>query len=115
MVAAAFNGLGIAGIAPKVTLVNIRAGQDSGGFFLQPSIDALTYAGSVGIDVVNMSFFTDPWLFNCLNNPADTPEQQLEQRTIREATQRALDFARQWCPAGRGARQREHRPRQADR
>jgi lantibiotic leader peptide-processing serine protease len=77
-----------------VTLVNIRAGQDSGFVFLQPTIDALTYAGSVGIDVVNMSFFTDPWLFNCLNNPADTPAQQQEQRTVREATQRAVDFAR---------------------
>jgi subtilisin family serine protease len=93
-VAAAINGLGVAGIAPKVTLVNIRAGQDSGFVFLQPSIDALTYAGTVGIDVVNMSFFIDPWLYNCLDNPADTPEQQQEQRTIREATQRALDFAR---------------------
>jgi subtilisin family serine protease len=93
-VAAALNGLGVAGVAPKVTLVNIRAGQDSGFFFLQPAVDALTYAASVGIDVVNMSFFTDPWLYNCLDNPADTPAQQQEQRTIREATQRALDFAR---------------------
>jgi lantibiotic leader peptide-processing serine protease len=41
-----------------------------------------------------MSFFTDPWLYNCTNNPADTPAQQQEQTTIREATQRALDFAR---------------------
>ena len=29
------NGLGIAGVAPNVTLVNLRAGQDSGYFFLQ--------------------------------------------------------------------------------
>jgi lantibiotic leader peptide-processing serine protease len=62
--------------------------------FLQPVVDALTYAGTAGIDVVNMSFFIDPWLFNCLDNPADTPAQQQEQRTVREATQRALDFAR---------------------
>ena len=81
-------------MAPKVTLVNIRGGQDSGFVFLQPVVDALTYAGTAGIDVVNMSFFIDPWEYNCLNNPADTPEQQAEQRTVREATQRALDFAR---------------------
>ena len=31
------NGLGMAGVAPNVTLVNIRAGQDSGFFFLQPT------------------------------------------------------------------------------
>jgi subtilisin family serine protease len=33
-IAAALNGIGIAGIAPDVTLVNLRAGQDSGFFFL---------------------------------------------------------------------------------
>jgi subtilisin family serine protease len=87
------NGLGVAGVAPDVTLVNIRAGQDSGFFFLQPTVDALTYAGDVGLDVVNMSFYTDPWLFNCTANPADSPADQDEQRTIIEATQRALRYA----------------------
>jgi subtilisin family serine protease len=92
-VAAAANGLGIAGVAPNVTLVNLRAGQDSGFFFLQPSVDALTYAGDHGIDVVNMSYFIDPWLFNCKNHPADSPAEQLEQQTIIKATQRALSYA----------------------
>ena len=87
------NGIGMAGVAPKVDLVNIRAGQDSGFFLLQPTVDALTYAGKVGIDVVNMSFYIDPWLFNCASNPADTPEQQDEQRTIIKATTRAVNFA----------------------
>ncbi len=92
-IAAANNGLGIAGVAPDVTLVNLRAGQDSGFFFLQATVDALTYAGDHGIDVVNMSFFIDPWLFNCVDDPADTSEARLEQRTIIQATNRALDYA----------------------
>ncbi|HET9141074.1 S8 family serine peptidase [Actinophytocola sp.] len=92
-IAAAANGFGISGVAPNVSLVNIRAGQDSGFFFLQPTVDALTYAGDAGIDVVNMSFFVDPWLYNCQNNPADTPEQQAEQRLITRAMNRALNYA----------------------
>lgn len=92
-VASPINNLGIAGVAPDVTLVNLRAGQDSGFFFLKPSVDALTYAGDIGVDVVNMSFFIDPWLFNCPNNPADSPAEQQQQRTIVRATQRALDYA----------------------
>lgn len=88
------NGLGMAGVAPKVSLVNLRAGQDSGFFFLQPSVDALTYAGDHGIDVVNMSYYIDPWLFNCEANPADSPADQAEQRVIIRATQRALSYAR---------------------
>ena len=34
-IGAPLNGLGIGGVAPKVGLVNLRAGQDSGYFFLQ--------------------------------------------------------------------------------
>ena len=93
-VAGAENGFGISSVAPKVTLVNLRALQDSGFVFLQPAVDALTYAGDNGIDVVNMSFFIDPWLFNCRDHPADSPEAQLEQRTIIGATQRAVNYAR---------------------
>ena len=93
-IASPLNGLGMAGVAPNVRLVNLRAGQDSGYFFLQPSVDALTFAADNGVDVVNMSYFIDPWLYNCTGNPADSATQQLEQRTIIEATTRALEYAR---------------------
>jgi subtilisin family serine protease len=93
-IGAALNGIGMAGVAPKVDLVNVRAGQDSGYFFLGPTLDALTYAGDNGIDVVNMSFYIDPWLYNCTANPADSPQEQRDQKLIIEATQRAIDYAR---------------------
>jgi subtilisin family serine protease len=93
-IGAPINRLGIAGVAPDVELVNLRAGQDSGYFFLKPSVDALTYAGDHGVDVVNMSYYIDPWLYNCTNNPADSREEQEEQRTVIEATERALAYAR---------------------
>ncbi len=92
-IASPINRLGIAGVAPKATIVNLRAGQDSGFFFLQPSVDALTYAGDHGIDVVNMSYYVDPWLFNCTDNPADSPDDRAEQATIITAMQRALNYA----------------------
>lgn len=94
IVGAAINKFGIAGVAPRVDLVNLRAGQDSGDFFLGPTLDALTYAGDNGIDVVNMSFYIDPWLYNCAANPADNPQEQEQQRLVVEATQRALKYAR---------------------
>jgi subtilisin family serine protease len=93
-IAGAINGIGTAGVAPGVDIVNLRAGQDSGYFFLQPSIDALTYAGDNGVDVVNMSYYVDPWLYNCASNPADSPAEQAQQRTIVAAMQRALSYAR---------------------
>ncbi|WP_037971569.1 S8 family peptidase [Streptosporangium amethystogenes] len=93
-IASPVNGRGVAGVAPGVSLVNLRAGRDSGLFFLKPSIEALTYAADAGIDVVNMSFYVDPWLFNCKANPADSKAEQLEQRGVITGMQRALDYAR---------------------
>ena len=37
------NGFGIAGVAPDATIVNVRAGQDSGYFFLCETVKALVY------------------------------------------------------------------------
>ena len=68
-------------------------GQDSGYFFL-PVVDALTYAGDTGLDVVNMSFYVDPWLYNCVAARRRTrPEQAADQDVIIEAMTRALDYA----------------------
>jgi subtilisin family serine protease len=95
-IAAALNGVGISGIAPDAEIVNIRGGQDSGYFFLGPVVNALTYAGDNGLDVVNMSFYVDPWLYNCRGGaPEDQkfPEAVAEQNLIIDAMTRALGYA----------------------
>lgn len=92
-IAAAANGTGVTGVAPDVTLVELKGGQDSGYFFLDPVVNALTYAGDAGLDVVNMSFYVDPWLYNCTANPADSPQAQAEQRAIIKGMTRALNYA----------------------
>jgi lantibiotic leader peptide-processing serine protease len=92
-VAAELNGLGISGVAPNVTLVNLRAGQDSGFFFLYETLNAYTYAADSGIDVVNMSFFTDPWWANCRDNPLDSPAEQEQQATVIDLSNEALNYA----------------------
>ena len=100
-VASPVNDIGITGVAPEATLVNLRAGQDSGYFFLAPTVAALTYAADNGVDVVNMSFYVDPWLYNCpsaddyVSAPAGKPtaEELAEQRMIYDAMQAALAYA----------------------
>jgi subtilisin family serine protease len=97
-VGAARNNIGITGVAPDVSIVNIRAGQDSGYFFFFETVAALLYAGDKGLDVVNMSFFTDPWLYNCASaadyvSGAVTPEQIAEQAMIRQGVLAAVTYA----------------------
>jgi subtilisin family serine protease len=99
IVAAAANGFGVAGVAPDATLVNLRAGQDSGFFFFFETVAAITYAADNGIDVVNMSFYTDPWLYNC--DSADdilsgtvTAGELAQQALIRQGIIDAVAYAR---------------------
>ncbi len=93
-IGAALNGRGLSGVAPAVSLVNVRAGQDSGYFFLGPVTNALTYSGDIGIDVVNMSFYVDPWLYNCRGGaPEDGAPATADQEIIIEAMTRALNYA----------------------
>ena len=123
-VASPINGIGMAGVAPNVTLVNLRAGQDSGFFFLQPSVDALTYAGDHGIDVVNMSYFIDPWLYNCGNPlhpvPEDSPPDSRRSRR-RSSRRRSGRSTTRTCAASRSspprqrARRHQHPARSTDR
>jgi subtilisin family serine protease len=98
-VAAARNGVGITGVAPEATLVNLRAGQDSGYFFVYETVAALTEAANLGLDVVNMSFYTDPWLYNCASaddyvSGAVTDEEIAEQAFVRQTVLAATAYAR---------------------
>jgi subtilisin family serine protease len=98
IVAADDNDFGIAGVAPDATLVNVRAGQDSGYFFLYETVKALVYSGDIHLDVVNMSFYTDPWLYNCASREdyleGDVTDTELiQQRLVRELVLGAVDYA----------------------
>lgn len=84
-IGAAANGIGIVGVAPNVKIATIKAGNGDGYFFPEAVICAFMWAGSHPIDVTNNSYFVDPWLFNCRNDP--------EQRAIWKAERRAIRYA----------------------
>ena len=84
-IAAASNGIGIVGVAPNVKIAGIKAGNADGFFFPEAVICAFMWAGTHGFDVTNNSYFADPWLFNCKNDP--------DQRAIWMAERRAIQFA----------------------
>ncbi len=86
-IAAARNGLGIIGVAPNVKIAGIKAGNAAGFFFPEAVVCAFMWAGSHNIGVTNNSYFADPWLYNCRNDP--------EQRAIWKAERRAISYAMQ--------------------
>jgi lantibiotic leader peptide-processing serine protease len=100
-VAAASNGIGIVGVAPNVKVAGIKSSTDEGFFFPEMVVCSFYWAGggtvtvpgqpptvqTVGprVDVTNNSYFADPFLYNCRNDPV--------QRAIWKAEKRAIDFA----------------------
>jgi lantibiotic leader peptide-processing serine protease len=86
-IAAASNGIGIVGVAPNVKIAGIKAGNAAGFFFPEAVVCAFVWAGTHHIDVTNNSYFADPFLYNCRNDPV--------QRAIWKAEQRAIRFAQQ--------------------
>ncbi len=84
-IAAAKNGIGIVGIAPNVRIAGIKAGNAAGFFFPEAVVCAFMWAGTHHVNVTNNSYFADPWLFNCRNDPV--------QRAIWTAERRAIGFA----------------------
>ena len=86
-IAAPINGIGVSGVAPEAKVVVLKAGTEQGYFFTQSVVDALRYAGDQHLDAVNMSFFADPWLFNCRNDA--------EQKAIIQQITAAARYAQQ--------------------
>jgi subtilisin family serine protease len=86
-IAAASNGIGIVGVAPNVKIAGIKAGNADGFFFPEAVVCSFMWAASHHMDVTNNSYFADPWLFNCKNDPV--------QRGIWAAESRAIQYAEQ--------------------
>src|SRR5437773_10384557 len=86
-IAAALNGIGIVGVAPNVKIAGIKAGNAAGFFFPEAVVCAFMWAATHHINVTNNSYFADPWLFNCRNDPV--------QRAIWTAERRAIAYAEQ--------------------
>jgi lantibiotic leader peptide-processing serine protease len=84
-IAAAANGIGVVGVAPNVKIAAIKSGNDSGFFFPEAVICGFVWAATHHVDVTNNSYFADPYLFNCRNDPT--------QRAIWKAEKRAIQLA----------------------
>jgi subtilisin family serine protease len=86
-IAAPINGIGIAGVAPEATIVAVKVCGFQSFCFADSVAAGLRYAGDIGLDVVNLSLFADPYLYYCGNNA--------EQRAIYRDLRAAAKYAQQ--------------------
>jgi lantibiotic leader peptide-processing serine protease len=88
--AAPENGFGITGVAPNTRIAAIKSSTDEGFFFPEMVVCAFMWAGSQHLDVTNNSYFADPFLYNCRNDPVQRAIWKAEQRAIRYAQQQGV-------------------------
>ncbi|WP_075735980.1 S8 family serine peptidase [Streptomyces acidiscabies] len=85
-IAAARNGIGVAGVAPGVKVSGIRVSQGSGQFFYPEAVVcAFVFAADHGVEITNNSYYVDPYLYNCLDDP--------DQKAVVDAVNRAQSYA----------------------
>ncbi|MGR6969596.1 S8 family serine peptidase [Streptomyces cynarae] len=85
-IAAARNGIGVAGVAPNVKVSAIKVADPVNELFYPESVVcAFVFAADHGVEITNNSYYVDPWLYNCMDDP--------DQRAIVDAVNRAQLYA----------------------
>jgi subtilisin family serine protease len=84
-IAAAKNGIGMAGVAPGVQVAGIKVATTDGFFYTEAVVCGFVWAAEHGVDVTNNSYYTDPWYFNCADDP--------DQKALADAITRATRYA----------------------
>jgi subtilisin family serine protease len=84
-IAAAKNGVGMTGVAPGVKVSGIKVSNPDGFFYTEAVVCGFVWAAEHGVDVTNNSYYTDPWYFNCENDP--------DQKALLDAVTRASRYA----------------------
>ncbi|MCP2266123.1 S8 family serine peptidase [Promicromonospora thailandica] len=84
-IAAARNGTGIVGVAPGVRLASVKVVNDDGFIYPEYAVCGFVWAGLRHMDVTNNSYYVDPFMYWC--------EDQPDQRAAKEAVRRAVEFS----------------------
>ncbi|MFJ6604288.1 S8 family serine peptidase [Streptomyces lydicus] len=85
-IAAARNGVGVAGVAPGVKISAIKVSEpETSLFYAESVVCAFVFAADHGVEVTNNSYYVDPWMFNCKDDA--------DQAAIIDAVGRAASYA----------------------
>ncbi|HEV2784132.1 MAG TPA: S8 family serine peptidase [Actinophytocola sp.] len=84
-IAAARNGIGIAGVAPNVRIASVKVVNDDGFIYPEYAICGFIWAAEHNMKVTNNSYFIDPWFKWCRDDA--------DQRAVAEGVRRAIDYS----------------------
>jgi Subtilase family len=84
-IAAARNGIGIVGVAPNVRIASVKVTNYDGFIYPEYAVCGFVWAGLKHMDVTNSSYYVDPFMYYC--------EDQPDQYAAKEAVRRAVNWS----------------------
>src|SRR6478736_1704006 len=84
-IAAARNGTGIVGVAPNVRMAAVKVVNDAGFIYPEYAVCGFVWAGMRHMDVTNNSYYVDPFMYYCDDQP--------DQHAAKEAVRRAVAWS----------------------
>ena len=84
-IAAARNNVGIVGVAPNVRMASVKVVNDDGFIYPEYAVCGFVWSGLKHMDVTNNSYYVDPFMYYC--------EDQPDQYAAKEAVRRAVAWS----------------------
>ena len=113
-IAAARNGIGIVGVAPNVRMASVKVVNDDGFIYPEYAVCGFVWAGLRGMDVTNNSYYVDPFMYFCEDQPDQYAAKEAVRRAVEWSTSQGVVHA---AAAGNAANRpleqhdRQHQPR----
>ncbi len=86
-IGAARNGVGVVGVAPNVRMASVKVVNDAGYIYPEYAVCGFVWAGLHGMDVTNNSYYVDPFMYYC----DDQPDQAAAKEAVRRAVAWSVD------------------------
>lgn len=89
-IAAARNGVGITGVAPGVRLASVKVVNDAGSIYTEYAVCGFMWAAQHGMQVTNNSYYVDPFLFWCGDQPDQAAGMEALRRAVAYSTEKGV-------------------------
>ena len=92
-IAAARNGVGIVGVAPGVRMASVKVVNDAGFIYPEYAVCGFIWAATQGMDVTNNSYYVDPFMYYCEDQPDQYAAKEAVRRAVAWSTDRGVVHA----------------------
>lgn len=87
------NGVGIVGVAPNVRMSSVKVVNDDGYIYPEYAICGFVWAGMHKMDVTNNSYYVDPFMYWCDDQPDQAAAMEAVRRSVAWSTKRGVVHA----------------------